>query len=148
MRLQVKLLALFLSLSFYTHAVNISDMLRIIKHVESRGNTEIIGDNGKAYGVLQIHKICVDDVNRIYGTDYTHQDAFNEQCSNEIFELYINHGVKLYIKKYNRRPSEQDIVRMWNGSIYNGYNKESTIKYYDKYLVFKLLYRKKCRCRD
>lgn len=137
------ILTLFLSLSLFCTGNNLSEILPVLKQVETNGDIEAIGDNGKAFGVLQIHKICVDDVNRIYGTTYTHQDAFNEDCAEEIFNLYISYGVKRFKNKYNKEPTEQDIVRMWNGNCYNGYKKKSTLKYYERYKKFKKILLKK-----
>lgn len=131
------ILLLFLSLSLFCAGNNLSTILPVLKQVETNGNVKAIGDNGKAFGILQIHKICVDDVNRIYGTKYTHQDAFNEGCAEEIFNLYIEAGVKRFKFKYGKNPTEKDIVRMWNGGLYNGYKKQSTLKYYRRYLRFK-----------
>jgi hydroxymethylpyrimidine pyrophosphatase-like HAD family hydrolase len=135
------ILTLFLSLSLFCTGNNLSKILPVLKQVETNGNVKAIGDNGKAFGVLQIHKICVDDVNRIYGTEYTHEDAFNEACAEEIFMLYINAGVKRFKLKYGKNPTEKDIVRMWNGGFYNGYKKQTTLKYYKRYLRFKKLIR-------
>ena len=42
-------------------------LITSLVQVESRGNSNAIGDNGKAIGCLQIHKGVVEDVNRIYG---------------------------------------------------------------------------------
>lgn len=131
------LFLVMLSLSLFSYSADVKEILPVIKQLETNGNTKAIGDNGKAFGVLQIHKICVDDVNRIYGTSYVHEDAFNEACAEEIFRLYIDAGIKRFRTKYNKQPTEQDIVRMWNGSIYNGYRKKTTIKYYRRYLRFK-----------
>jgi len=128
---------LFLPLS--SHAVDLLKIYNIIKHVESDNNVAAIGDNGKAYGIVQIHKICVRDINRIYGTSYTHQQAFNEKIAKEMFMLYIKAGIKLFIDKYNISPTEQDIVRFWNGGIYSGYKNKSTIKYWLKYKKYKKL---------
>lgn len=137
------LLFLFLSLSLVSSGNNLSEIIPVLKQVETNGDDKAIGDNGKAFGVLQIHKICVDDVNRIYGTKYTHQDAFNEACAEEIFILYISYGIKIFKNKYNKEPTEQDIVRMWNGNCYNGYKKKSTVKYYERYKKFKKIFLKK-----
>lgn len=112
---------------------NLSEMFEGIKYIESRNDPTAIGDNGKAYGIAQIHKIAVDDVNRMYGTSYTHEDAFNENCAEEIFHLYISAGIERFTKIYNRPPTEGEIVRMWNGGIYKGYRIKATIKYYRKY---------------
>lgn len=116
---------------------NITHIMEVLKQVESRGNTKAIGDSGRAYGILQIHNICVKDVNRLYGTNYSHSDAFDEVCSEEIFTLYLSKGIEFYKKKHGKHPTEKDIVRMWNGGIYSGYRKNSTLGYYKKYLKFK-----------
>tara|TARA_R110002051_G_scaffold323138_1_gene415826 strand:+ start:111 stop:518 length:408 start_codon:yes stop_codon:yes gene_type:complete len=117
--------------------VNLLEVSQVLKQVETNNNTEVIGDNGRAYGVLQIHKICIDDVNRHYSTHYTHKDAFSEVCSDEIFNLYISMGIQLFCKRYGRDPNEEEIVRFWNGGIYTGHKKQATIPYYKKYLKYK-----------
>lgn len=115
------------------------EISNVLKQVESSRNVKAIGDNGKAYGILQIHKAAIVDVNRFFGTNYIHEDAFDETCLEEIFFYYINAGVKRFIKKYDRRPTEQEIVRMWNGGIYQGYRIDATIKYYNKYKKYRNL---------
>jgi len=125
-------LTLTLILSFIL-SFNLSNISEILKEVESNGDIEAIGDSGLAYGVLQIHKGVIEDVNRYYGTDYLHDDAFIEVCAEEIFNLYLAIGINLYVKKHGKVPSTEDVVRMWNGGIYRGYRKESTEKYYKKY---------------
>ena len=59
--------------------------------VESNGNVEAVGDNGKAFGCLQIWNIVIQDVNRIYKTRYKHKDAFNKNKSKQICRLYLTH---------------------------------------------------------
>lgn len=113
--------------------VLIDKIMPILKIVESQCDVDAIGDDGRAFGVLQIHKICVDDVNRIYGTEYTHKQVFDEDIAETIFQLYLGHGIDRYQKKFGHLPSEQQVVRMWNGSIYSGHNKKSTVKYWNKY---------------
>lgn len=108
-----------------------------IKYIETKNDTLAIGDNGRAWGIVQIHKIAVDDVNRIYGTWYDHEDAFDPVCAQEIFELYLMAGIKRFKKRYGKEPTEQDVVRMWNGGIYHGYKKRATLIYWRKYLLWK-----------
>jgi hypothetical protein len=117
----------------------LSDIYNVIKHVETNNNPNAVGDDGKAYGVVQIHLGAILDVNRIYGTDYIHEDAFHEECSEEIFYRYISYGIAIYIQNHNTRPTEEEIVRMWNGGIYRGYKIKSTKKYWNRYLKFKTL---------
>ncbi len=124
---------LWISLSGFSIKDSLPRIYNKIKIVESNGNPRAIGDGGKAFGEAQIHKIAVEDVNRLYGTNYTHEDSFDKICSKEIFSLYLSAGIDIFCKKFGRDPSEEEVVRMWNGSIYSGYKKKSTIKYYMKY---------------
>jgi hypothetical protein len=117
--------------------VNLKEISDVLKQVETLGNTKSIGDGGKAYGVLQIHKIYVDEVNNRYGTAYTHKQMFDPICAEEVFLLCMQFAQERFCKKYNRMPTEEEIVRMHNGGIYTGYKKKSTIKYYKRYLKFK-----------
>jgi len=112
---------------------NISDIREVLKYVETNHNPLAIGDSGKSYGILQIQKICIDDVNRTFGTYYTHSDAFDIICSEEIFELYIQMLYNRFCFKYNREPNEEEIVRSWNGGIYSGYVNPKTREYFRRY---------------
>ena len=105
-----------------------------LKEVETNNNPKAIGDNGRAYGVLQIHNICIKDVNKVYGTSFSHKDAFIPHKAEVIALLYLKQGVKLFKRKYNKLPTDEEIIRMYNGSIYNGYKKRTTKRYYKKYL--------------
>lgn len=131
------ILIFLISISSFANVSELSSISTVLKLVESGGDPLAIGDSGKAYGILQIHKITVDDINRIYGTTYTHQDAFDEVCSEEMFFYYINAGIKRYVNRYNRQPTEEEIVRFWNGGIYKGHRIDATVKYYKRYLYFK-----------
>jgi len=53
--------------------------------VESGGDNNAIGDNGKAYGCLQIWSVYVEDANQFAGTSYTHLDAFDREKSIAMF---------------------------------------------------------------
>jgi hypothetical protein len=59
--------------------------------VESNNDPVAIGDGGKARGIYQLWKIYVDDVNRIYGTSYIHDDAYNETKAREIVTAYLTY---------------------------------------------------------
>jgi hypothetical protein len=109
----------------------------ILKEVESNNTPEAIGDGGKAFGVLQIHEPCILDVNKHYGTTYTHEDAKDPLIAEDIFIKYIDLGIKLYKEKCKTDPNEYDIVRMWNGGIYKGYEYTSTDPYVLKYKTYK-----------
>lgn len=136
---------LFLLLSLFAVTLGsahepLQEIRDVLQYVESNNNPDALGDyvNGKpkAYGKLQIHKIAVDDVNRVYGTNFTHEDAFNEQCAEKIFDLYITFWSKQLEKREGRPATTLDIVRIWNGGPM-GYEKHSTIYYMRKYLDYR-----------
>lgn len=101
--------------------------------VESGGDDVAVGDKNiknPAYGCLQIRKPCVDDVNRVHGTDYRPEDCLdNRELSVWICERYI----ELYAteKRLGREPTDEDRARIWNGGP-NGYKKKSTEGYWKK----------------
>ena len=115
----------------------LASIMSILKVVETNNKPDSIGDNGKSYGILQIQSSVLSDVNRIYGTDYYHEQMFSEKASEEVFKLYMCYGREVFLKKHCRFPTEEDMVRMWNGGIYKGYTYKQTKKYYKKYLDVK-----------
>jgi len=115
-------------------------IMEVLKMVESRNDHKAVSKNKAYFGILQIGRQCVREVNRLYGTTYKHKDAFVVSKSEDIFLKIIRAGVKNYRKNYKKDPTEQDIVRMWNGGIYNGFKADYTKKYYNKYLRYKKLY--------
>ena len=115
----------------------LASIMSILKTVETNNNTDSIGDNGRSYGILQIQRSVVSDVNRIYNTEYSHDDMFSEKASEEVFKLYICYGREVFLKKHCRFPTESEMVRMWNGGIYKGYTYKQTKSYYQKYLDVK-----------
>ena len=121
---------------------NISNIRETLKHVETQHNPAAMGDyvNGipMSYGILQIQQGAIDDVNKEFGTSYTHEDAFSEACSEEIFDLYIQKWANHLEKRQNRTATAEDIVRIWNGGP-NGYLRHSTIKYFEKYKKYRYL---------
>jgi len=133
MRTLICWILLLFTISVDAESLKLLDIYDTITIVETNKKPDAIGDNGKAWGIAQIHKIAIDDVNRIYGTSYAHADAFDETCAEEIFILYISAGISRFAKKYKRLPTELEIARMWNGGIYTGYKKQATIKYSNKY---------------
>lgn len=101
--------------------------------LESQNNPYTIGDNGKAFGILQIHAIAVREHNAQFNTTYTHQDCFNPETSKLITENLLRLGAEMHLGKCGVEANESDIVRMHNGGIYRGANKASTMKYLRDY---------------
>lgn len=120
-----------------TVSAEYKEIVQVLKYVESYNNPSAIGDGGDSWGVLQIQKPAVDDVNRYFGTHYQHEDMFNEACAEEVAILYMRMGAELYKKRHGVEASEEVLVRNHNGGIYRGYRYRATKKYYRTYLEWK-----------
>ena len=139
-------LFLILSLLFVTAAVadisnkHLEKISDVLKYVESEHNPAALGDyvNGvpMSYGILQIQQVAIDDVNKRYGTSYVHEEMFNINCAEEVFVLYITMWATHLEKRTQRKATEADIVRIWNGGP-NGYRRNSTSSYLKKYKAYK-----------
>ena len=80
---------------------------------------------------MQLWKSYIDDVNRIYKTDYLHNDAFDREKAIEITTKYLRYYGKKYEEKTGNRPTLEVLSRIHNGGP-NGWKKESTIDYWNK----------------
>lgn len=80
---------------------------------------------------LQIREICVNDVNRIYKTNYDIYDAYDLTTSKEIAYLYLLYWGNQYEKKTGRKPTYEVYSRIWNGGP-SGWKKKATIPYWNK----------------
>jgi soluble lytic murein transglycosylase-like protein len=97
--------------------------------VESGGNNKAVGDNGKAYGCLQIWEAYVIDANQQAGTNYIHEDAFDRTQAIEITNAYMQRYATE--RRLGRQPTAQDIARIHNGGP-NGWKKKATVGYWKK----------------
>jgi|AntRauTorckE6833_2_1112554.scaffolds.fasta_scaffold00625_24 hypothetical protein len=134
------LLAMLFAVSFTAQSETINETIEILKYVESQHDPVALGDfrgdTPTSFGILQIQQGAIDDVNRIYGTSYTIQDAFNISCSEEIFILYTGYWGGKLKQREGRKVTTADIVRIWNGGP-RGYQRSSTEWYLKKYLKYK-----------
>jgi len=99
----------------------ISNLISALIIVESSGNDLAIGDNGRAIGPLQIHRGVVQDVNRITGSHYRHQDMTNRVQARAVCEAYLKH--------YGRGKTTEEQARIWNGGP-TGDRKPVTLAYW------------------
>lgn len=101
--------------------MNLHSLISALMIVESSGNDQAIGDNGRALGPLQIHREVVIDVNRITGSHYRHQDMTNRVAARAVCQAYLEH--------YGRGKSLEDQARIWNGGP-TGHKKAATVSYW------------------
>lgn len=90
--------------------------------VESGGNANALGRNGEI-GALQIRSCVVRDVNRVYGTKYTHAGMTNVDDAVRVASLYI--------KAYAPGASPEVQARVWNGGP-RGATKAATLGYWGR----------------
>lgn len=96
--------------------------------VESNNNVKAVGDNGKARGVLQLHKIYVKDASRFSKEQFDYEDAWSKDKSVKIVKAYLNHYGKAYERKTGLKPTDEVYARIHNGGP-NGWNPKYQAKY-------------------
>jgi hypothetical protein len=111
-------------------------LIDTIARLESSNGINLIGDGGKALGVLQIWGILVDDHNRIFDTKYNHVDVYNDSVSYYICRNMLTYGSIRFYNKYGNYPSNLHLLKMWNGNIYEGHLYECK-EYISKYKKLK-----------
>jgi hypothetical protein len=104
-------------------------LLAALIAVESGGNDLAVGDNGRAIGPLQIHPGVVADVNRHFGTSYTHAGMTNRADACEVCRRYLS--IYATPTRLGRPVTAADEARIWNGGP-NGYRRASTLPYLQK----------------
>lgn len=106
-------------------------LILLLIQIESGGNDLAVGDNGKAFGCLQIHASYVEDINRIWNTDYKHTDAFNRDDAINMLMFYTAHYALKLEEETGRKATAEDLARIHNGGP-DGWKKPSTLKYWKK----------------
>lgn len=101
--------------------MNLHSLISALMIVESSGNDQAIGDNGRAIGPLQIHRSVVLDVNRITGSNYRHSEMTNRVAARAVCQAYLEH--------YGRGKSPEEQARIWNGGP-TGHKKAATVSYW------------------
>lgn len=101
-------------------------LLAAVMMTES-GGRNVIGDNGRAIGPLQIHAAAVEDVNRAFGTTYRHADMGDRAKASAVFDRYL----WLYAQpgRIGRAVTSEDRARIWNGGP-DGWRMKATAAYW------------------
>jgi hypothetical protein len=104
----------------------IGDTIPHLERIESNGNANAVGDNGLAWGILQIRKEVIEDVNRFSKIKFTHQDAYSPEHARAICRIYLQHYCTPI--RLGHEPTMEDLARVWNGGP-NGFKKRQTLAY-------------------
>ena len=110
-----------------------------IKQVESSGNENAVGDNGRSIGPLQIQRGYYNDaVERNPSLQsgkyagYTYENCKGSgsfEYSRAVAEGYMNRYATE--RRLGHHPTFEDMARIHNGGP-NGYKMEATVKYWEK----------------
>ena len=101
-----------------------ADIINTIIQVESSYSCDVVGDDGRAIGPLQIWKITVRDCNRIIGKQkYRYDDRKSRQKSIEMFLIYQRH--------YNPSGDLEKGCRIWVAGP-DGWKQDGSKEYYKK----------------
>jgi soluble lytic murein transglycosylase-like protein len=102
----------------------IETVILILMLVESGGDPNAVGDGGQAIGVLQIHPIMVEDVNRIYGAPvFSDNDRWDVEASKEMARIYLGH--------YCEGMTQEPMLRCWPGGP-DGWQQDCTLPYLER----------------
>jgi hypothetical protein len=97
-------------------SITLKDFVKLIPQWEVYPDSpyDVVGDNGAAYGHYQIHKVMVDDYNRITGSKATHTDAFDPVVGERIAYAVLSHYAK-HIQASGVTPTADHMLFIWNG---------------------------------
>jgi len=94
-------------------------LITLLIQLESGGNDLAIGDDGKAWGCLQINNCVIKDVNHIYGRKYVHQDALDRDKSTTICYLYLLYWGRKYEIKTGKQATPRIMRQIWRKGPYH-----------------------------
>lgn len=118
-------------------------LLSALMAVETGGCAEPLTARGDYWdgeyhsvGCLQIQEAVIEDVNRVYETNFIAKDRESQGASFRIAQLYLSHWGKVYERKTGEKATVEILARIWNGgpAAYKktGKAKQNLDKYWSK----------------
>lgn len=105
-------------------------LLTAIIAVESNNNPRAGFPDGMAWGILQITKPLINDINRIQNHyHFIKEDALVPQLAEQMYEIYITHYATK--ARLGHTPTDEDVARIWRGGP-NGFKDPKTVKYWKR----------------
>lgn len=117
------------------------------------GDPMVVGDNrltNKAYGIYQIRKPYVQDINSFYRADViakfgklcTAKDMQNTTIATWYLKKYMWHWGRKFERRHGRKPTWDELARIHNGGP-RGYERQSTLSYLKKFHRYREMYCRK-----
>eukprot|EP00117_Sycon_ciliatum_P026663 scpid87601/ scgid21836/ Lysozyme 1; 1,4-beta-N-acetylmuramidase 1; cv-lysozyme 1 len=109
---------------------------RALRHVESTGDDNAVGDDGASQGPLQIKRAYYNDAvvsdPSLTGNGMSYDDVKGQGSyaySKRVVQSYMDHYATS--ERLGRQPTLEDIARIHNGGP-TGYKRDSTLGYWQK----------------
>jgi hypothetical protein len=102
---------------------------KALHQVETSGRVgHIVGDNGKALGPLQIHRVYFQDASEF---DPSLGKNYNQVTNFDFAKRVVTAYLKRYVPSAVAKKDFETLARVHNGGP-NGHKKQATLKYWDK----------------
>ena len=92
-----------------------TNLIESLVRVESNGRSGLVGDSGKAYGILQVHPEMVREANRISHKAYTHEDMFDARKAREVAYIVLSHYDAHINQVTGHTATAKQLSFIWNG---------------------------------
>lgn len=106
---------------------NLALVASLLIAIESGGNDAAVSPDGQCVGPLQEKAIYVADVNRIAGTRFTHEDAYDREKAIRMMEVYLRYYATR--ARLRHEPTLEDMARIHAGGPV-GWRDPATKKYW------------------
>lgn len=94
----------------------ISQVLDSMHQVEASGRLELVGDNGLAFGPLQVRHEPCEDLKKFFGATVVPKDCNGDWLLSEyVVRLYAGYWARELEKRTGETVRGEDILRIWNG---------------------------------
>lgn len=133
----VAIFAAVMVIIFYpapAQAAELVDM-RIIQHIESRGNARAISPAG-AVGLYQIMPVALKDYNQFHKVKYNRRDLYNPEINTKIARWLLTVRIPQLLAYYHRPVTTKTCIIAYNAGIravVRGYTPRETRQYIIKY---------------
>lgn len=88
-----------------------------INQIESSGREKVIGDDGKAFGLNQIHAATLKDYNKANNTNHTKDDLLNKDVNNKVADWYLNNEIPRMLKAIGKPDTVRNRLIAYNAGI-------------------------------
>jgi len=93
----------------------IPKLMKALEKTESKGKRYAVGDNGEAFGVLQVHESMVQEYNRITGRYLSHSEMFTPEKARMVADVVLRYYANHILSETGRPATAKELAFIWNG---------------------------------